>query len=148
MQTCKAEDYFTDVIAPPPPRKVHILFQFAYIEYKCNNFKSKFYWQTVSNRESEVQTEDEQSFLGKQQQLLQQAQNQSRGESPMRTPPPGKTVPRTSVCINWENINAKIQKSIFHNRLTLMHLIYLLSLCTGEIKYWYTSCRGGLSQFL
>lgn len=57
--------------------------------------------QTVSNRESEVQTEDEQSFLSKQQQLLQQAQTQSRGESPMRTPQtaPGKTISRISVCI-------------------------------------------------
>lgn len=54
--------------------------------------------QTVSNREQEVQTEDEQSFLAKQQQLLQQAQTQTRGESPMRTPQAqGKTVPRTSV---------------------------------------------------
>lgn len=46
-----------------------------------------------------MQTEDEQQFLARQQQLLQQGQTQTRGESPMRTPQAaGKTVPRTSVC--------------------------------------------------
>jgi dynein light intermediate chain 1, cytosolic len=37
----------------------------------------------ISNREIEVQTEDEQAFLARQQQLLQQGQP-ARGESPMR----------------------------------------------------------------
>jgi dynein light intermediate chain 1, cytosolic len=37
----------------------------------------------ISNREVEVQTEDEQAFLARQQQLLQQGQP-ARGESPMR----------------------------------------------------------------
>lgn len=48
-----------------------------------------------------MQTEDEQTFLSRQQQLLMQGQTQTRGESPMRTPQPaaGKTVPRASVSI-------------------------------------------------
>ncbi|CAD7091381.1 unnamed protein product [Hermetia illucens] len=61
MHSCKAEDYYTDVIVPPPTRK------------------------TVSNREIEVQTEDEQTFLIRQQQILQQGQGQIRGESPLRS---------------------------------------------------------------
>lgn len=44
-----------------------------------------FPFQTVSNREIEVQTEDEQAFLSKQQQILQQqGQTPIRGESPLR----------------------------------------------------------------
>ncbi|XP_055296541.1 cytoplasmic dynein 1 light intermediate chain 1 isoform X2 [Sitodiplosis mosellana] len=73
MHSCKAEDNYTDVIAPPQQRK------------------------TVSNRESEVQTEDEQQFLARQQQVLMQGQTQTRGESPMRTPPSAKSMPRTSM---------------------------------------------------
>lgn len=54
--------------------------------------------QTVSKSETEVQTEDEQQFLARQQQILMQGQTQSRGESPMRTPPStAKSMPRTSV---------------------------------------------------
>lgn len=71
MHSCKAEDYYTDVIAAPPSRK------------------------TVSNREIEVQTEDEQTFLARQQQLLQQGQAQTRGESPLRSQPGSKSVTRT-----------------------------------------------------
>lgn len=102
MQSCKAEDYFTDVISPPPIRKVlrsNFIYSKSYSYYK--NLLSILFdtFQTVSNRETEVQTEDEQIFLGRQQQLLMQGQTQTRGESPMRTPQPtsGKTVPRTSV---------------------------------------------------
>lgn len=74
MHSCKAEDYYTDVIAPPQQRK------------------------TVSNRETEVQTEDEQQFLIRQQQVLMQGQTQTRGESPMRTPPSAsKSMPRASM---------------------------------------------------
>ncbi|XP_055389678.1 cytoplasmic dynein 1 light intermediate chain 1 [Condylostylus longicornis] len=58
MHSCKPEDYYTDVIAPPPSRK------------------------TVSSREAEVHTEDEQAFLLRQQQILQQEQAQ-RGGSPL-----------------------------------------------------------------
>lgn len=74
MHACKAEDFYTDIIAQPPSRK------------------------TVSNREVEVVTEDEQAFLARQQQLLQQGQQggqQARSVSPMRTPQGGKTSPRT-----------------------------------------------------
>jgi len=71
MASCKAEDYYCDIIVEPPSRKI------------------------VSNRELEVQTEDEQAFLAKQQQILQQqGQVPARGESPMRTPTSQKT--RTS----------------------------------------------------
>lgn len=52
----------------------------------------------MSNRETEVQTEDEQQFLARQQQVLMQGQSQTRGESPMRTPPQAaRSVPRTTV---------------------------------------------------
>ena len=72
MHACKAEDFYSDIIAQPPSRK------------------------TVSNRETEVQTEDEQAFLGRQQQLLMQGQAPTRGESPMRsTTPGGGKAPRT-----------------------------------------------------
>jgi dynein light intermediate chain 1, cytosolic len=76
MHACKAEDEYSDIIAQPPSRK------------------------TVSNREVEVVTEDEQAFLARQQQLLQQGGGQggqqARSVSPMRTPQPGgKGSPRT-----------------------------------------------------
>lgn len=61
MQSCKPDDYYNDIIAQPPSRK------------------------TVSNREIEVQTEEEQAFLSRQLQLLQQGQTPTRGESPMRS---------------------------------------------------------------
>lgn len=70
MHSCKPEDYYTDVIAPPPSRK------------------------TVSNRETEIQTEDEQAFLLRQQQILQQGQGHTRGESPLRSQS-GKPTSRT-----------------------------------------------------
>lgn len=77
MHSCKPEDYYNDIIAQPPSSK------------------------TVSNREIEVLTEDEQTFLARQQQLLLQGQTtggqqQTRSVSPMRTPQPGgKAIPRT-----------------------------------------------------
>jgi dynein light intermediate chain 1 len=77
MHSCKPDDWYNDIIAQPPSRK------------------------TVSNRENEVQTEDEQSFLARQLQILQQnqqgqGQQQTRSVSPMRTPQSaGKTSPRT-----------------------------------------------------
>lgn len=53
---------------------------------------------TVSNREIEVHTEDEQAFLARQQQAIQQGQTPtSRGESPMRSQNTNKTTPRTPV---------------------------------------------------
>lgn len=68
MHACKSDDFYSDIIAQPPSRK------------------------TVSNREAEVVTEDEQAFLIRQQQLLQQSQQggqQARSVSPMRTPQSG-----------------------------------------------------------
>lgn len=68
MHSCKPDDWYNDIIAQPPSRK------------------------TVSNRETEVQTEDEQTFLARQLQILQQnqqgqgGQQQTRSVSPMRTP--------------------------------------------------------------
>lgn len=99
MHSCKAEDYYTDVIAPPPQRKVstskHLIHQST---SSLNEFSFISIEQTVSNRENEVQTEDEQQFLSRQQQVLMQGQNQTRGESPMRTPPStSKTMQRASV---------------------------------------------------
>lgn len=97
MHACKAEDFYSDIIAQPPSRK------------------------TVSNRETEVQTEDEQAFLGRQQQLLMQGKEPTRGESPMRssTPGGGKT-PRTPGQQGQGSPNKKVCNSIISicNRLT------------------------------
>lgn len=73
IQSCKPDDYYNDIIAAPPSRK--------------NN----------SSRENEIQTEDEQSFLARQLQLMQQGQPPVRGESPLRSQGGGKTQPRTPV---------------------------------------------------
>ncbi|RZF33181.1 hypothetical protein LSTR_LSTR004867 [Laodelphax striatellus] len=61
MQSMKPDDYYRDVIAPPVTRK------------------------TVT-RESEIQAEEEQSFLSKQLALLQQGAPPMRPESQMRSP--------------------------------------------------------------
>jgi len=55
-----------------------------------------YYLQAVSNRETEVQTEDEQAFLARQQEILKQG-DQVRGESPLRSQGVGsnKSGPRT-----------------------------------------------------
>ena len=48
-----------------------------------------------------MQTEDEQAFLARQQQLINQGGQTpaaSRGESPLRTTPISKPGPRTPVC--------------------------------------------------
>lgn len=96
MHLCKPDDYYTDIIAQPPSRK------------------------TVSNREIEVLTEDEQAFLARQQQLLQQGQpagvggvgggQPARSVSPMRTPQPGiKSAPRTPLPPGQGSPNKKIE---------------------------------------
>ncbi|XP_013105209.1 cytoplasmic dynein 1 light intermediate chain 2 [Stomoxys calcitrans] len=69
MHSCKAEDYYTDIITAPPSRKA------------------------VSNREIEVQTEDEQTFLARQQEIIKQG-GQVRSESPLRSQA-SKAMPRT-----------------------------------------------------
>lgn len=70
-----------------------------------------FVFQTVSNREVEVQTEDEQAFLSRQQQAIMQGQTPtSRGESPMRTQTTSKPMPRTPV-----NIYTYVITSFFLN---------------------------------
>lgn len=99
MQSCKPSDYYTDVISPPQTRKVRCpvnvhAFQYLYF----------FFRQTVSNREVEIQTEDEQVFLARQQQLLMQSQTPGRSESPLRTQTPIKPMSRTPVsrmCIEF-----------------------------------------------
>lgn len=102
MHSCKAEDYYTDVIVPPQQRKVRntplVLKCFKVFLFYCKFHFLSINFQTVSNRETEVQTEDEQQFLARQQQVLMQGQTQTRGESPMRTPPSAsKSMPRTTV---------------------------------------------------
>ncbi|XP_065352686.1 cytoplasmic dynein 1 light intermediate chain 2 isoform X3 [Cloeon dipterum] len=75
MQSMKPDDYYTDVISRPQTRK-------------------------PITRETEIHAEDEQQFLIKQQQLLQQGGTPSaplgmtRQESPMRTPTSSKTSDR------------------------------------------------------
>lgn len=88
MHTCKPDDFYGDNIAQPPSRK------------------------TVSNREVEVVTEDEQAFLARQQQLLQQGQQggqQARSVSPMRTPQSaGKAATRTPQLGSQGSPNKKV----------------------------------------
>uniref|UniRef100_A0A182MZP3 Dynein light intermediate chain n=1 Tax=Anopheles dirus TaxID=7168 RepID=A0A182MZP3_9DIPT len=90
MQSCKPDDYYNDIIAQPPSRK------------------------TVSNRESEIQTEEEQAFLARQQQLLQQGQTPARGESPLRSQPGngGKSAARTPVATGAQGSPKKIDGKI------------------------------------
>ncbi|XP_044573467.1 cytoplasmic dynein 1 light intermediate chain 1 isoform X2 [Drosophila ananassae] len=75
MHGVKADNVYSDIIKAPPTRKA------------------------VSNRETEVQTEDEQAFLARQQEILKQG-DQVRGESPLRSQAGGvgsnKSGPRSS----------------------------------------------------
>lgn len=50
----------------------------------CSSLWVFLHLQAVSNRETEVQTEDEQAFLARQQEILKQG-GQVRGESPLRS---------------------------------------------------------------
>lgn len=50
----------------------------------CSSLWVFLHLQAVSNREAEVQTEDEQAFLARQQEILKQG-GQVRGESPLRS---------------------------------------------------------------
>lgn len=95
MQACRADDLYNDIIAQPPSRK------------------------TVSNREVEIQTEDEQSFLARQLQILQQGQQggqqggqQQRSTSPLRSTQPGaKSTPRTPS--SQGSPNKKVRNNFF-----------------------------------
>lgn len=115
MQSCKPDDYYNDIIAQPPSRKVRlgkrshsgaspgcVIFGFLMILPHL---------QTVSNRESEIQTEDEQSFLARQQQLLQQGQSPARGESPLRSQPNNgtKSTQRTPVAAGAQGSPKKVR---------------------------------------
>lgn len=80
MHAVKAENHYTDIIKAPPTRKVSSV---AGAMRVLNN-NSNLALQTVSNRETEVQTEDEQAFLARQQEILKQG-GQVRGESPLRS---------------------------------------------------------------
>lgn len=80
MHAVKAENHYTDIIKAPPTRKVSGLDGTMLV---LNN-NSNLALQTVSNRETEVQTEDEQAFLARQQEILKQG-GQVRGESPLRS---------------------------------------------------------------
>ncbi|XP_055711649.1 cytoplasmic dynein 1 light intermediate chain 1 [Phlebotomus papatasi] len=88
MQTCKPDDYYTDIVVPPPQRK------------------------TATNRETEVHPEDEQTFLARQQQLLLQGQAPTRGESPMRSQPGAKVSPRTPISGSQGSPNKKIDAKL------------------------------------
>jgi len=74
MHSCRPEDLYNDIIAQPPSSK------------------------SVSSREVEIMTEDEQEFLSRQMQLLQQQPGPgNRSTSPARTPSSGgKSSSRTS----------------------------------------------------
>lgn len=68
MHACRPDDLYNDIIAQPPSSK------------------------SVSSREVEVFTEDEQEFLARQSQLIQQGQQAGQGNrstSPARTPSSG-----------------------------------------------------------
>lgn len=103
-------------------------------------------FQTVSNRETEVQTEDEQSFLAKQQQLLQQAQ--ARCESPMRTPQaPGKTVPRTSVSSAFQSYSLSLSLSVFPAIRLFKYNLLIQFQMDGKLNPGTPSGEGVLANF-
>lgn len=96
MQTCKPDDYYIDVIAAPPSRKVNQ--SFCRVDRIRSSLPIRH--QTVSNREIEVQTEDEQTFLARQQQAIQQGTTPhiNRTDSPSRPPVSASSkTPRASV---------------------------------------------------
>lgn len=116
MHASKPDDFYGDIIAQPPSRK------------------------TVSNREVEVVTEDEQAFLARQQQLLQQGQQggqQARSVSPMRTPQPGgKGSPRAPGA-NQGSPNKKVRKNPTVSwSLSLLRRLDLLDRC--KTRRWPT----------
>lgn len=93
MHSCKPEDYYPDIILAPPSRKVS-----QSISQPEHSHNSSFNPQTQTNREADVQTEEEQAFLARQQQMLMAGQAPAaRGESPMRGTPgtPKPSMPRT-----------------------------------------------------
>lgn len=69
--------------------------------------------QAVSNREAEVQTEDEQAFLARQQEILKQG-DQVRGESPLRSQGGGvgsnKSGPRTPGSATGQSSPKKVSR--------------------------------------
>lgn len=136
MLTCKPTDFYSDVITAPPTRNVrHQYLSSLLPQYFLFSLGFFFVFvrllQTVSNREVEVHTEDEQTFLARQQQLLMNGQPPSSGrgddqsflnrqqqmlmdghsagnrsESPMRTQTIGsiKSSPRAQVCVRASTI--------------------------------------------
>lgn len=100
MHACKADDFYGDIIAQPPSRK------------------------TVSNREVEIVTEDEQAFLARQQQqLLQQGGTPTRSVSPMRTPQSGgKTTPRAPGA-GQGSPNKKVKKNCANKNFFLFNFL-------------------------
>lgn len=78
----------------------------------------------------EVQTEDEQQFLARQQQILMQGQGQTKSESPMRTPPQTvRAISRTSV--------SKLLKVFFKNQIACFWLSVVLFLdgCKSNARW-------------
>lgn len=110
MHSCKAEDYYTDIITAPPSRKVILIEHNLHIFY--NSTKKMVSLQAVSNREIEIQTEDEQTFLARQQEVLK-AGGQVRSESPLRSQA-SKALPRTPGSGSQNSPTRKV-KSIFNH---------------------------------
>jgi dynein light intermediate chain 1 len=93
MQACRADDLYNDIIAQPPSSK------------------------TVSNREIEVLTEDEQTFLSRQLQLLQQSQQGGQGNrstSPARSPSAGGKTPSRSTSGGQGSPSKKVSFDMVH----------------------------------
>jgi hypothetical protein len=111
LHTCKPDDYFRDIIVQPTTRK-------------------------TINRETELLAEDEQNFLGRQQQILFAGGNNlpgpRLGESPIRSTPLGKATVRTSTQGSPKKVNSFFQ--IFQ----LWHMFLLISfLVTAAYPYMF-----------
>lgn len=64
-------------------------------------------FQAASNREVEIQTEDEQAFLARQQEVLKSG-GQERSESPLRSQA-SKALPRTPGSVNQNSPTRKVK---------------------------------------
>jgi dynein light intermediate chain 1 len=98
LHTCKPDDYFRDIIVQPTTRK-------------------------TINRETELLAEDEQNFLGRQQQILFAGGNNlpgpRLGESPIRSTPLGKATLDGSKVVSspgGEGVLANFFNSLLHKK--------------------------------
>lgn len=80
-----------------------------------------FLLQAVSNREIEVQTEDEQTFLARQQEIIKQG-GQVRSESPLRSQA-SKAMPRTPGSAGQNSPSRKVKSFLFFPLIYIYNII-------------------------